>query len=116
MGFLIEAVVFAIIAVLIPAAMLVFSWLIRPKGGNELLEENYESGEETIGGKVGVMREYLHYFSIFLLFELIGVVLLAFGAVASSVKSSSGLLVLLLPVSAFLLVLIMLGMAKHAQG
>jgi len=42
--------------------------------------------------------------------------LLAFGAVASSVKSSSGLLVLLLPVSAFLLVLIMLGMAKHAQG
>ncbi|MEM3211995.1 MAG: NADH-quinone oxidoreductase subunit A [Candidatus Micrarchaeaceae archaeon] len=98
----------------VPAAMLLFSLLVRPRPGvNEVQEKPFESGEESISEKASAMREYLHYFSMFLVIELSGVILLLWAISASTVSVSTSFAVLALPALALLFCLIIMVMHEH---
>lgn len=92
-----QVAIFAIIAVLIPASMLLFSMLVRPKNkSNKVQVLSYESAEETIGQRVEIMHEYLHYFIAFLSFEIIGVIVIIWSTFARSAQSLNGVYIIFL--------------------
>ncbi|MEM3781862.1 MAG: NADH-quinone oxidoreductase subunit A [Candidatus Micrarchaeaceae archaeon] len=109
-----DIAVFAIIALAVPAVMLLSSLLIRPKPGvNQIQEKPFESGEESIGGKVSAMREYMHYFSMFLVVEISSIVLLLWAISVKAVNAFASVAVLALPALALLLCLIIIAMREH---
>jgi len=108
-----QVVVFAFLAAFLPLSMLAFSKLIRPRdGGNEVQKLSYESGEESIGQRVEIMQEYLHYFPLFLAFEVIGIVVIIWSTFPKQAIASGGAYVI--PLLAFGLVfeLIILGIIR----
>ena len=93
----VQVLVFGIVAVLVPLSLLVFSRLVRPRTrGDEIQTSAYESAEEAVGGRVEIMHEYLHYFSIFLAFEIIGIVLIIWATVSRQTQAASGWSIMLL--------------------
>ncbi|MGC8676301.1 MAG: NADH-quinone oxidoreductase subunit A [Candidatus Micrarchaeia archaeon] len=106
--------VFAVVALAVPAAMLMFSWLIRPKPGvSEAQARNFESGEESISSRASTMHEYMHYFSMFLMVEFVSVMLLLWGISASSVGRQASLFILALPALALFFGWILLAVSQH---
>ena len=86
-----QLLIFAIIAVLIPTSALLFSKLVRPRSDeNAVKTKVYESGEESVGEKVEIMHEYMHYFVAFLAFEIIGVVVIIWSTFARAAQATSG--------------------------
>ncbi len=70
-------VVFAIIAIAEPVGMLLSSIMIRrADAANPVLNGNYESAERSTGRRTTVMNEYLHYFPMFLSYEIVIAVML----------------------------------------
>ncbi len=70
-------VVFSIVALAIPGSIILFSRLIRHrKPSSSASRLNFESGEHTIGVSSGIVHEYFHYFTSFLAFEVVAVVLI----------------------------------------
>ncbi len=109
-----EVLVFALVSLAVPGAMLAFSWLVRPKPGtNEVQAESYESAEQTVGGHVSVMEEYMPYFSVFLMFEVVIIAVLLWAATARSVLPLPGFFVAVLPIAALFASWIALGMAHR---
>lgn len=97
-------VIFLAVSLFIPISMLLFSRLVRPKSDeNEVKTLTYESAEESIGQRVGVMTEYMPYFSLFLTFEIVGVVLIVWTTFAKQLSVMTSLYILMLPVFAFVL-------------
>ena len=68
--------IFAVIAFIVPASMLMISWLaskvlIRPKKPHPVKSEVYECGMETIGGKWGQFNfRYYMYALLFVIFDV----------------------------------------------
>jgi NADH:ubiquinone oxidoreductase subunit 3 (subunit A) len=102
-GAYLEVVVFAVIALLIPPAMILLSKLLAGNGASELEGKNYESGEENIGDGIHAPREYLHYLFLFLAFAVISIVMIIWAAVAKSLSFLAGLSVLMVAVFGFVL-------------
>ncbi len=61
-----------LLSILIPIAITLFSQLIRySKEFNDVAQKNYESSEETFEGpSISLIKEYLPYFSFFLVLEI----------------------------------------------
>jgi len=109
----VQIVVFAFLAAFLPLSMLAFSKLIRPReGGNEVQKLSYESAEESIGQRVDIMREYLHYFPLFLAFEVIGIVVIIWSTFPRQAVASSGVYVISLLVFGLVFELIILGIIR----
>jgi NADH:ubiquinone oxidoreductase subunit 3 (subunit A) len=110
--------VFAAIALLVPISILAFSKLIRQKTApNAVQEENYESGEESVGIKTGIMNEYLVFFPLFLTFEIITAILLIWSTFAGAMAEVDSILILMIPVVglAFAFAVLAIARAKSAQ-
>jgi NADH:ubiquinone oxidoreductase subunit 3 (subunit A) len=109
----VQMVVFAFLAAFLPLSMLAFSKLVRPRNvGNEVQKLPYESAEESVGQRVDIMREYLHYFPLFLAFEVIGIVVIIWSTFPKQGMSSSGAYVIPLLVFGLAFELIILGIIK----
>jgi NADH:ubiquinone oxidoreductase subunit 3 (subunit A) len=109
----IQVAVFALLAVFLPISLLIFSKLVRPnKGSNKVQRQNYESAEESIGDKVTVMNEYLHYFSMFMAFEVIGIIVIIWSAFSRQLLESKGIYVIALLVFGLFFELLILGLIK----
>ena len=109
----VQVVVFAFLAAFLPLSMLMFSKLIRPRGGgNEVQKLPYESGEESAGQRVDVMQEYLHYFPLFLAFEVMGIVVIIWSTFPKQALSSGGAYVIPLLVFGLAFELIILGIIR----
>ena len=79
----IAILVFVIFSILFPASLILFSKLVRKRSEpNAASMLNFESSEESVGNRLTIMKEYFHYFSSFLAFEVIAAVLLVWVAVA----------------------------------
>ncbi|MDE1874074.1 MAG: NADH-quinone oxidoreductase subunit A [Candidatus Micrarchaeota archaeon] len=92
-----QVLIFAVIAVLVPVSTLLFSKMVRPRSDkNDVKTLVYESAEESLGQKVEIMHEYLHYFVAFLAFEIIGVIVIIWSTFTRGVQGSSGLYMVLL--------------------
>ncbi len=108
-----QLLVFVIIAALIPISMLIFSMMVRPRSDeNKVKKLVYESAEESVGQKVEIMHEYLHYFIAFLAFEIIGVIVLIWSTFARAAQSSSGFYVVLLLIFGFVFEVFLLGISR----
>ena len=71
--------VFGVITVIIPIAILIISWFLRPKKPNPVKQQTYESGMETIGDTwVQFKAQYYIYAIIFVVFDIEAVFLLPF--------------------------------------
>ena len=89
------ALVFIIFSLLFPASLLLFSRLVRLRGAqNKVSTLNYESAEESRGTRLTLMKEYFHYFSSFLAFEIIAAVILAWALTAKTLPPEANLGVL----------------------
>lgn len=62
---------FLVVGLVIPAATLVFSWLISPKKPNPIKDSTYECGMETVGESwVQFKAQYYIFGLVFLIFDV----------------------------------------------
>jgi NADH:ubiquinone oxidoreductase subunit 3 (subunit A) len=94
--------VFVIFSLLIPASLLLFSKLIRKHGdSNPVSTLNFESGEESTGSRLTIMKEYFHYFSAFLAFEIVAAVILLWAMTARTLPSEANIGILAFAIFGF---------------
>ncbi|MGA3020894.1 MAG: NADH-quinone oxidoreductase subunit A [Candidatus Micrarchaeales archaeon] len=109
----VQVTVFALVSVLVPLSLLLFSKLVRPRGkGNSVQRLPYESAEETIGENVEIMHEYLHYFSLFLAFEMVAAIIIIWSTFSREAQASSGIFLVLLLLFGIGFELLLLGIAR----
>lgn len=110
-----QLLVFAIMALLIPAALLLVSRMMRRSGsGNRVMGKPYESAEETVGERVGMMREYLHYLVMFLAFEIIAVIVIMWSLFPRTVQVASGTYVMSFVAFGIVLEMLLLLLSRRA--
>ncbi len=82
-------------ALFMPLSFLIASKLMRvKKEKNPIKNAPYESAEETIGGSLNIMNGYIGFFSIFLSFELITVILILWAYSSNYFSYTTSLLIL----------------------
>lgn len=108
--------VFAAFSFLFPVSLLIFSKLIRiRKPQNEVATLNFESAEESIGSRLSIMKEYFHYFSAFLAFEVIATVILVWAVVARELSMGVDIAVIAFAVSGSVLELFSIALATKGR-
>lgn len=108
-----QILIFAIIAVLVPLSTLLFSKMVRPRSdNNDVKTLVYESAEESVGQKVEIMHEYLHYFIAFLAFEIIGVIVIIWSTFSRTAQSADGMYIILLLIFGFVFEIFLLGISR----
>ncbi len=92
-----EILVFAIFSIAFPSSIIGLSRLLGPRlPQNTVSKLNFESSEESTGSRLSIMKEYFHYFSSFLAFEIIAVVVIVWAPVSSSLPREAGFAVIAL--------------------
>ncbi|MCL5100568.1 MAG: hypothetical protein M1122_01255 [Candidatus Marsarchaeota archaeon] len=73
----IALILFFLLSLFVPSSLLLTSLMIRRrKPTNGVSGLNFESAEQSVGGRISIMSEYLHYFSSFLAFEVVGAIVI----------------------------------------
>lgn len=112
----VTVVVFTVLALFVPLSMLLLAKLIGARTTqNPVKLKNYESAEELIGHGRDITNDYLHYFPLYLGFELIVVVLLGWAMVSNIVGSAIGFAVIGISAGGFVLAALAMGLA-HSKG
>ena len=83
---LLAIAVFILFSVFTPVSLILTSRALRRHTQrNSVKDSPYESAEESRGNGISIMNEYLHYFSMFIAFEILVVVVLVWAPVSKSV-------------------------------
>jgi NADH:ubiquinone oxidoreductase subunit 3 (subunit A) len=97
-------IIFAMFSLFVPASMLLTSIALRKNTTkNTVRDASYESGEDSRGERISIMNEYLHYFGMFIAFEIIVGIVLIWVPVARKLPLNSGIEILGLLVLGFVL-------------
>ena len=108
-------VIFALAAAFAPLSLILSSRLIRFVGDtNEVARLNYESGEESVGSRITIMSEYMHYFTSFLAFEVIGAVMLLWAIASEDLGFYINVAAMVLFFAAFALSLLPILLARRS--
>ncbi len=108
--------VFAVFSFLFPVSLLLFSKLVRiRKPQNRIATLNFESAEESRGNRLTIMKEYFHYFSAFLAFEVVAAVILTWAVVARELTSGTDMAVIAFAVSGTVLEIFSIALATKRQ-
>ncbi len=103
----IALIFFIAFALFIPAAFLFTAKLLGKKvPGNKAKNAPYESGEATIGSSRDIDNEYLPYFTMFLPFEIVAIILLVWSASSASLGYLTNMLYIALPILSLIFVFI----------
>ncbi|EQD49860.1 NADH-ubiquinone/plastoquinone oxidoreductase chain 3 [mine drainage metagenome] len=103
----IALIFFIAFALFIPAAFLLTAKLLgHREPGNKAKNAPYESGELPIGSSRDIDNEYLPYFTAFLPFEIVAVVLLVWSVASPSLGYTTNLLYIMLPIFSLIFVFI----------
>ncbi|MGI0141699.1 MAG: NADH-quinone oxidoreductase subunit A [Candidatus Micrarchaeales archaeon] len=109
--------VFGAIALFVPLSMLLLAKLLGARTRqNPVKLQNYESAEVPIGTNKDVTNEYLHYFPLYLGFEMVVVVLIAWASVSSKISQNISFAIIGISVMAFVLSALALGIAHSKDG
>lgn len=109
--------IFILFSVLTPVSLILTSrYLRRNTKRNSVKDAPYESAEESRGNRISIMNEYLHYFSMFLAFEIIVVVVLVWAPISKSVPFIPSLAILGLVVGAMIFEAFMLLIARMVEN
>ena len=105
--------IFLAFSIFTPISLIITSRTLRRNTKrNSVKDLPYESGEESAGSRISIMNEYLHYFSMFIAFEVIAAIVLVWAPVAKTLPGVPSIAVLGLLVVAALLEGITLLIAK----
>ncbi|MGC8699524.1 MAG: NADH-quinone oxidoreductase subunit A [Candidatus Micrarchaeia archaeon] len=105
--------IFALFSIFVPAAMLLASKVLGPEEEhNPIKDSNYESAEIPIGRETSIMHEYLHYFTIFVAFEITLAFALLWAFTARAVGYWQDIIISILFVFSTLLAIISIALAK----
>jgi NADH:ubiquinone oxidoreductase subunit 3 (subunit A) len=95
--------IFLLFGAFLPISMILTSKLLRPeRSDNSVKNANYESGEESVGGRISIMKEYLHYFSLFLAFDIITAIILIWAFAGNTIGGIPSGYILALAVLGFI--------------
>ncbi len=87
--------IFMIFSVFTPVSLILTSRALRRKTKRNVVKDApYESAEESKGNRISIMNEYLHYFSMFIAFEIIVTVVMVWAPVSKSVPFLPSLAIL----------------------
>lgn len=103
--------IFFLFSLLVPASMILTSAMLRRRTRtNPVGRNSYESAERSFGSRISIMNEYIHYFSMFIAFEMVIAIILlwTFAAPAMSISSSVVILSLLAVAFVFELFIVLL--------
>jgi len=107
---------FGALALFVPLSMLLLARLLGARTRqNPVKLDNYESAETPIGTKRDITTEYLHYFPLYLGFEMVIVVLLGWGTVYTRISQMMSLGIIGLSGVAFVLAAFALAMAHSKE-
>ncbi len=109
----IAGLVFGIISIAIPVLFLLVSKFIRNNEPNdEVGAMPYESSEETIGKERAFFSEYIPFFTLFLPFEFIAILMLLWAASANSISFINNIFYIVLVGACLLISMIEYKLAK----
>lgn len=107
--------IFLAFSILTPISLIITSrTLRRSTKRNSVKDSPYESGEESTGSRISIMNEYLHYFSLFIVFEIVVAIVLVWAPISKALPQIPSFAVFGLLVAAVLLEGITLLIAKMA--
>lgn len=96
-------VIFFVFAILTPASLIFASIMLRRRTKrNPVRDAAYESAEASTGTRISVMNEYLHYFGMFIAYEILVAMILVWAPVARTISFNS---------SVAMITLLIIGMA-----
>jgi NADH:ubiquinone oxidoreductase subunit 3 (subunit A) len=108
--------IFVLFALAVPFAMIFSSIMIRNrKRSNRVRNASFESAEASSGSRISIMNEYMHYFSIFVAFDIIVAIMLIWAYTAYLLTNTVNMIALMLPVAGFIMVVITLAMLKFTK-
>ena len=86
-GILLAIFVFILFSVFTPVSLILASRSLRRNTKrNSVKDAPFESAEESRGNGISIMNEYLHYFPMFIAFEIMVAVVLVWAPVSRSVS------------------------------
>jgi NADH:ubiquinone oxidoreductase subunit 3 (subunit A) len=103
--------IFILVSVFTPVSFIITSKLLRRNTTRNAVKDSpFESAEESVGSQISVMHEYMHYFLIFLAYEILVAVVLVWSPIVRSlgrIQSAAILLLLFLGIvfSGFILLI-----------
>ncbi|MCL4364934.1 MAG: NADH-quinone oxidoreductase subunit A [Candidatus Marsarchaeota archaeon] len=93
-------VIFIIFSTFTPVSLVITSiFLRRQSKRNAMMGSPYESAEESRGNRISIMNEYMHYFSMFLSFEILVAVAIVWAPIARLLPTTASAAVLSLLVA-----------------
>jgi NADH:ubiquinone oxidoreductase subunit 3 (subunit A) len=108
----VSIIVFIALALLVPGSMLLLSKMIGAKPRqNPVKLGNYESAEVPIGSARDITNEYLHYFPLYLGFEVVVVIILAWSTAYGKLSMARDLEIMGISVLAFVMSVLALAIA-----
>ncbi|MEM0200935.1 MAG: NADH-quinone oxidoreductase subunit A [Candidatus Micrarchaeaceae archaeon] len=110
--------VFIILSLMIPSSLVLTSiFLGRKREENKVSKANFESAEASLGSKTSIMKEYFHYFTGFLAFEVLTGLILAWAYVVRGINYFSNInFIILIIFAMFFELFIMLFSLKRFSG
>ena len=107
---------FMLFAIFTPISLILTSKALRRlTTRNKVRDQAYESGEESTGTRIAIMHEYLHYFTMFISFEILAAVVLVWAPVSKSVGFTPSIAVLGLLVVGVVFEVFMLVLARMVE-
>jgi NADH:ubiquinone oxidoreductase subunit 3 (subunit A) len=104
---------FAVFSILVPLAMVFANKLIGIREEhNAVKDSNYESAESSIGSNTNVMSEYFHFLTIFVAFEVTGVIIILWSLTARSIGFMQSIYVITIFIFSMVLAFMSIGLAK----
>ncbi len=110
--------IFIVLSLIIPSSLVLSSiFLGHRREGNKVSEKNFESAEVSVGSNTTIMKEYFHYFTGFLAFEILTGLVLAWAYVIRTTSYLGSIYFILLVILAMVFeVFIMLFSLKRFSG
>ena len=92
--------IFILFSVFTPVSMVMTSVFLRRRSKkNVMMGSSYESAEESKGNRISIMNEYMHYFSMFLAFEILVAIIIVWAPITRLLPFLSSVAVLSLLVA-----------------
>ena len=108
--------IFILFALAVPFAMIFSSILIRNrKKSDRVKNSSFESAAASTGSRISIMNEYMHYFSIFVAFDILVAVMFIWTYSVSFLTMTDSIIILMLPVAGFIMVMVLLLMIKFTK-
>ena len=88
-------IIYALFSVFMPASIILTSFVLRNvTKSNPVKSSAFESAEQSKGTRISIMNEYIHYFPMFISFEIIAAITLIWILAARAIPFTNSMFVL----------------------